>query len=682
MKLDHWFINPSIKSIALASGLLVTLTASATEVDELFSLSLQELSQVEITGATLTSENIDTVPAAVSVYTYETINRMGFDSLHELMAVVPGFQSYRSNVGSFYYPYSARGRRINTSSAEVLVMVDGQRLEEPGTSGAAQIIPQLSLLNVERVEFIRGPGAALYGSNAMLGVINIITRTAANEASLALGTHHRNRGHLLASTILNDFEFDVFALWDEDEGETYDRIYSFDVHQASLRDPLKVYQFQFKLKGYGISANFQAYRAESQGFYSGSAAAPLNEHFSERNAFSLRYDFDWLSIKSYLWFEKAQSRFQPEVQLSGKGDLLAFSEPASSAPWRLKFNLDPYEEDRLQFHNDWLLSEDSNVLFGFEYRHIDSPTIYTASNYDYISVVVPEPFPYLDEFENVAVFQEQSKRDIFGIYTQYQTPLVLGVNAFIGLRYDYFSSLDEELTPKLGFIKQLDAVNTLKFLYGHSFRAPSENELNFVPNGSLSGNKRLQPEVVKTREIVWLTTWLEQLDVSLGYFENHYENSIVLVSTGNGQEVQYQNAPQSPSKGLELELALALNRHWMLRSSFFQLTSRPSEGYREARTTASFTINYSNHQVNLNLVAFYQGEREMEQLSSTDRLTLDSYTLLTGKLSYDYSASLNFFIQADNLADVNFETPAFNSAYDEGLPGRRREILGGFVYSF
>ena len=87
--------------------LLFLISQSVTahnEAQDLFSMSLEELMQVEITGSTLTSENQKTVPSAVTVFTHIEIKRMGLDSLGELMNLVPGFQLYHSSGSSMETP--------------------------------------------------------------------------------------------------------------------------------------------------------------------------------------------------------------------------------------------------------------------------------------------------------------------------------------------------------------------------------------------------------------------------------------------------------------------------------------------------------------------------------------------------------------------------------------------------
>lgn len=118
---------------------------------------------ITVSGATLTSESLYSTPAAVTVFSRDQIQRMGISALYELMNLAPGFQVSRSGSNSGYGSASSRGRRIGPASAEVLLIVDGQRTTTQRTGGIIDFL-EMPVIGIERIEFIRGPGSALYGS--------------------------------------------------------------------------------------------------------------------------------------------------------------------------------------------------------------------------------------------------------------------------------------------------------------------------------------------------------------------------------------------------------------------------------------------------------------------------------------------------------------------------------------
>lgn len=169
----QFFLTP-VLWIVTGMSCILSCHLHAEDVD-LFSVSLEELLQTKITSSTLTDESLQTVPSSMTVFTRADIRRLGLQHLSDLVNLVPGYQSSRSDNFVLNQAASARGRRLGTAVSEILVLVDGQRLNNDWSGGSSQSDSFINLENVERVEFIRGPGSSIYGSNAVMGVINITT---------------------------------------------------------------------------------------------------------------------------------------------------------------------------------------------------------------------------------------------------------------------------------------------------------------------------------------------------------------------------------------------------------------------------------------------------------------------------------------------------------------------------
>lgn len=664
---------------------LFSANGLAIEVDDLFSLSLEALNHVTVTGPTLTERTLRSAPSAISVFTAREINRLGMDYLGELMNMVPGFQSYRSSGSSLHYPFSARGRRVGNTSSEILLLVDGQRVEEPGTSGSAQVIPLYPLGNIARVEFIRGPGAAIYGSNAMTGVINIVSRSRQNAVTLAGGDVNRRQATLQAGYHSESLHLDLFALVDEDNGEYYANLPSTPENELQdVDDPRRLKQVMIKAKWHDTALNYQHYDAEASEFVTQVGASPYNRHESQRDALSLEQHFDWLQVQSSLLVQYTHTRYQPVVPIIGAGLLFPFSDPPSTAPAILSFDTEGYSASRLQWHNSLNLDTTESWQWGMEYRHIDSKNIYTSSNYNLFDLA---QFPFVPAVRYYGqqvigpLFQEQSDRDIFGLYAQYQHQFNERWELNAGARYDHFSSIGERVSPRAGLLHYISKHHTLKLLYGEAFRVPAENELNFVPNLSLSGNKDLKPEVVKTWDLIWLAQW-NWITLSTGYFESHFDDAIVLVPTGNGAELQYRNEEQGPVKGIELETTLELNNAWWIRAAYTHYTDLPKESFREADSMASLSVNYTHKDWNINVGTTHHGSRQTLTDNMDNLNRLDAYSEVFAKLVYSPFPHWKFFLQAKNLSNRQYATPTINFVLPNGVPSRGSEWLGGFEWKF
>ena len=167
--------------------------AQAPAQRPLAQLSLEELLSVEITTASRKEEPLATTAAAVYVITAEDIRRSGLTSLPEILRMAPGVQVAR--IDSNKWAISARG--FNTRFAnKMLVLIDGRSVYTPLFSGVMWEQQDLLLEDIERIEVIRGPGAAVWGANAVNGVINVVTRQAqaTTGALVVLGTGNEDQG--------------------------------------------------------------------------------------------------------------------------------------------------------------------------------------------------------------------------------------------------------------------------------------------------------------------------------------------------------------------------------------------------------------------------------------------------------------------------------------------------------
>ena len=653
------------------------------ESKDFFSMSLEELTQVEITGSTLTAESLKTVPSAVTVFTQQELKRMGLDTLGELMNLVPGFQLYRSSGSSMETPFSSRGRRIGQTPAEILVMIDGQRFDSPRSSGNATLAPAYSLKHIEKVEFIRGPGAAIYGSNAMMGVINIVTLSGVNDFSIAYGSYNRRQAYLRSSQTYDDMTLDLLGHIEADDGDSFNVQDTFSANRIDTDDPRNIADIKLKFSWKDTQVNVQHNEFEVSNFYElNTISNNFNARDGQISSISLKHDFEWNSVNSYLWLSYNRSNASLSSQLTAAGALSPISNPTSTDAMFLNVDFKDYTESRAQLHNDWEVNPNSRFQFGVELRRIDAPESFAENNFDLGDLANGIlPIRYYGDFDQSTQVQAVSSRDIIGLYSQYLHKLFETTHLTLGLRYDDFEDIDSQLSPRLGLVHELNKQQSLKLLYGEAFRAPSESELNLLNNPFILGNPELKPETVKSIDVIWMGQWSDT-NVSLGYFESRFTDSIVLIDAGGGA-FKYQNVSQDPTKGYEFELTHEFNEQWLLRASYTYISDKPDLSFREADSLSSLMINYQQAKWNANLVASHVDERKMATANSTTNLiTLDDYWQLFGKLRYSFTDDFTGFIQGKNLLDKNYLTPPVNTALNEGIPNRGREFLLGLSWQF
>jgi iron complex outermembrane receptor protein len=187
----------SVAALVLVTGLAGTEERPPTSTArELTDLSLEELTNLQVTSVSRRAERLADAPASIFVITAEDIRRSGVRSLAEALRLAPNLQVARIDTGQ--YAITARGFN-NLAANKLLVLVDGRTIYTPLFSGVFWDQQDVLLEDIERIEVISGPGASLWGVNAVNGVINVITRAARDThgALVSVGGGSRDRGAAL-----------------------------------------------------------------------------------------------------------------------------------------------------------------------------------------------------------------------------------------------------------------------------------------------------------------------------------------------------------------------------------------------------------------------------------------------------------------------------------------------------
>lgn len=191
----------------------LTLTAQRAGARKLTELSLEELMQIEVTTVSKHAEKLSAAPAAVFVLTTDDLRRSAALNLPEALRLIPGLQVAR--VGAHDWAISARGFG-DVFANKLLVLRDGRSLYTPLFSGVFWDMQDTMLEDIERIEVVRGPGATLWGANAVNGVINVLSKSAAETQGLltaaAAGSDPKIRGVVrYGGRIDPDTHYRVFA---------------------------------------------------------------------------------------------------------------------------------------------------------------------------------------------------------------------------------------------------------------------------------------------------------------------------------------------------------------------------------------------------------------------------------------------------------------------------------------
>ena len=180
--------------LLVTAGALAAVPALAG--DDLTDMRLEDLMnlRVQVTSAAKKPQQLADVAAAIYVLTGEDIRRSGASSVPEALRLVPGMQVARLNNGA--WAISARGSASSVAN-KLLVLVDGRSIYSPIFGGVLWDLQDIMLVDIDRIEVIRGPGATLWGADAVNGVINIITKSANDTQGTfaSVGTGSVERGY-------------------------------------------------------------------------------------------------------------------------------------------------------------------------------------------------------------------------------------------------------------------------------------------------------------------------------------------------------------------------------------------------------------------------------------------------------------------------------------------------------
>jgi iron complex outermembrane recepter protein len=201
------------------------LAGNSDPLSELSRMSLEQLANVEVTSVSKSAQSLSSAPASIYVITREEIVRSGVMSVPEALRLAPNMQV--TQLTSATYSNGARGFAgrpdVQNFSNKILILIDGRSVYSPLFSGIDYDMQDVLMDDVDRIEIISGPGATLWGANAMNGVINIITRkadeTRGKLVRLDAGAEEQAAALRYGAHLGGDAAFRVYAKW-FDRGET------------------------------------------------------------------------------------------------------------------------------------------------------------------------------------------------------------------------------------------------------------------------------------------------------------------------------------------------------------------------------------------------------------------------------------------------------------------------------
>jgi iron complex outermembrane receptor protein len=584
----------------------------AVDLKAVAEMPLEQLLSVPVSVASLRAESFVDAPSSVTVFTRREILAMGVRSVEELLNFVPGMRSVRT-ASRDAYAVGARGRNSGQLSNDILFLIDGRRLNDDFSGTAVLFNRFLSTGNVRQVEVIRGPGSALYGSNAFVGIVNIVTATDLDEAFVGVG-ERLAEGYLAVSGGSADYNASLFVSGLDDDGQDYDDPAAPGAGASDPRQALSAFA-TLETRRLRVDLRHARFRVEDFYVYGTTPANDINEYQSEDTAFAV----------DYALVEDATSKLNVvgswrRIDNEGLGEAFSAAEMAalfcggdsSACPA-------PLNGGSVARLTEWSIAlegvqrwNDRHQLFaGLSFRSTRFDTLRNQNNYDTLEVIggVSPPTYYGRVVDGAEIGPEGDARDILSAYVQDRIRLADDLNATVGVRIDHYSDVDTTVNPRAALVYKAAPRSTLKLMYGEAFRAPTVLELELKNSPQTVGNPDLDPEKIRTLEFAWLQEFGRAHVTATGYY-SRLEDQIV--RAGSTNPFTFENGDSEDLSGVEFELGADLTPALSLRATYahaFDLAERPRTMPRD---TASLILNHRAGRLTGNLNMTWRSSLETD----------------------------------------------------------------------
>lgn len=647
---------------------------------DLATLSLEELMKIEVITSSRKSVRISNVDAAISVITSSDIRESGATTVPEALRLIPGLQVARIDANK--WAISSRGFN-GVFANKLLVLIDGRSVYTPLFSGVFWDSQNIPLYDIDRIEIIRGPGATLWGANAVNGIINIITRDAKETTnqyvSLGIGTENNFLGNVrFGKSLTDNLHFRMHARYYSHDGFV-------DSNNVEQKDGWNVFRTGFRLD-WDYSAN--------------TALMVQGDVYHENIGQLCRI------IRSYK--DTDFSNIDTTAQVTGANLLLRWEHIFSyTSDMAAQLYYDLYDRSDVilcgQFHtadfdfqHRFGISSRNEMIWGLGYRFM----------YDNSSGTI---YVYLDP--------ESRQTDIMSAFVQDEHTIIEDkMSLTIGAKFEHNYYTGLEIQPNIRLLYKASPLNTIWGAISKAVRTPSrvENDGRAIRNvwnlfglplfGQLHGTKSFGSEKLIAYEIGHRLS-LKNISYDIALFYNKYDNlrSYKLGEMQHPPDAEnyyiiipmyLQNNMDGESFGGELSLKLKPFTWCQFQANYAYLKINvfiPTDGTlnvfdRELNKFAKGTEGESpENQINLRstfrLLQKLDLSLSYRWIDKIPQLHVNSYSNLNVQLHYKVSDGINVNITGHNLLKSHYTEyiPAFIDIRNTDV---ERGVFAAIEYKF
>jgi len=621
-----------IGMVFLVFGPSMAMAQDSGDEDEMNPSGQPKLEYQLFVTANRTGTSQEEVGSSITVITSRQLEEMQKFTVLDALRTVPGLDVVQTGGPGGQTSVFIRGAK----SEDALILLDGVEMNDPSTPGRSFDFAHLTTVNIERIEIIRGPQSTLYGSDAMSGVINIISKTGQGKTSGFLageygsfdsfsGNAGLSGGNKWADYTLSASRLDskgISAASASDGNLERDGYQNTTISGKLGITPLEQFHADFILRYIDSQADLD--NAGGVGGDDPNNRAAVEQYFSRAQARISLFNGFWQQTIGFS-LSQQERNYRNDTDAEHPADLDRSS----------------YNGQILKF--DWqhnLRLQEANILtMGLETeREKGRSEYYSESAWG----------PYASEFT------QKNARTTAG-YIQDHVRLSGNWFATLGARLDDHNRFGTKITYRIASTYLIQKTGTrIKGTYGTGFKAPSLYQLY-----SLYGDETLKPETSLGWDIgLEQSFWNSKLTLGTTYFNNEFDQMIDY----NNATWKYVNVGAAKTRGIEMFAAAQAFAALALQASYTYTATEDEvtglELLRRARHKLGFTTNFRfSKKGNANLEIVYVGKRADIDYSTWPyaRATLAGYVLLNLATTYDLSGRVRIGIGVKNLGNVKYE---------------------------
>jgi outer membrane receptor for ferrienterochelin and colicins len=652
--------KPVVLLLVMGGLSLPALHAAAADKPVTNFSEFRQLMDMEVTTATLRPQKASDSPATTTVITQREIAGFGYRTLAEALRSITGI--YIRNDRN-YLDLGVRGFSIpGDFSTRVLLLVDGYRVNDPAYHQPLfdYLLP-IPLEAVSQIEVVMGPGSTLYGSDALLATINIITKDGEDVQTASAKAEGGNNNSVRSVLTYgkkfgSDVDLIASGLIFRSEGDSVVRSPGLQPISNADREDATLGFAKLRYGNWTASVSGSA-RSKEIPTASYTTIPEKGSSTTDDYLFSdIRYYRSLDSTKSFTFRTSLNNYTYDGHYLIDNGAPLGVLDLRDQMQTT-------WSRSELQFF--WDIADWSRLTAGGSYER---DFRVRQKLFDATGVMLDINTPTWT----------------YGLFVQDQIALGSKTDLTLGVRFDEYRDSGNTGNYRAALVDRHLPNTTLKLLYGTASRTPTPYELFYTDNVTLAANPSLKIEEITTYEAVIVHAFPYAITASLSAFNYLFHNLIAQRDIGGGL-VSYENVGKSKARGLELDISKRWLGSGMVHLGGVLQKAKDENG--DHRVDSPYYIVYAgivtplwNRNNTLGVDVQFLGERETLQGGSTGTSHLTTLTFRSrdvfGLRRLDLTATVY------NLFNERGFVPGGNEHRQDLIPSPNRLVLAGLQYSF